>query len=64
MEYKRIDGKTPMGGDYSEIWYLDEQGEVVEEERATKCIVRECLEDGTVIASTRGNIRHGSQSNR
>ena len=43
MEYKRINEKTPSGGDYLEIWYLDDESNSVDEKIATRCIIRECL---------------------
>ena len=42
MEYKRIEGETPSGGDYSEIWYLDAQGNVVDDQYAARCSINEC----------------------
>lgn len=52
----RIEESTPNGGDYSEILYLDGDGNVTEEESATHCVIRECLSDGTLIAETWGVI--------
>mgnify|MGYP007013893314 CR=1 FL=1 len=57
---KRIDGLTPAGGDYSEIWYFDDNGNVVNKSEATTFIVRECMKDGTLISSTRGFINNGN----
>lgn len=37
-------GKTPSGGDYSEICYIDNN----------RMVIRECKEDGTLIAETWG----------
>ena len=47
--------KTPNGGDYSEIYYLDDNGNLVDEAEATKCIIRECKADGTLINEIFGN---------
>ena len=58
MEYKRIEGKTPSGGDYSEIWYIDKNGNVVDEDAATNCIVNECQNDGRIVATTRAIINN------
>lgn len=51
---KRIDGPTPAGGAYSEIWYFDSNDNVVDEKEATTFIIRECAKDGTLIKTTRG----------
>ena len=58
MEYKRIEGETPSGGDYSEIWYLDAQGNVVDDQYAARCSINECKKDGTLILSTIGFTKH------
>ena len=47
--YKRINEPTPNGGDYSEIYFLNELGQHVDEAVATKCVIRECMIDGTLI---------------
>ena len=54
MTYKRIDERTPSGGDYSEIYYLDENNNVVDESVAAKCVIRECKADGILIQETWG----------
>lgn len=41
---ERVYGKTPSGGDYSEICYIDNN----------QMVIRECKEDGTLIAETWG----------
>ena len=41
---ERVYGKTPSGGDYSEICYIDNN----------RTVIRECKEDGTLIAETWG----------
>lgn len=50
----RIDEKTPNGGDYSEIFYMDDFGNAVDEVSATKCVIRECKADGTLVNETFG----------
>ena len=57
MDYKRIYEKTPAGGDYSEIFYLDDIGNSTDEEIATNCIIRECKQDGELVSSTRVRIK-------
>ena len=49
MTYKKIMGKTPSGGDYSEIYYFDSDGNPSDEEKASRCIIRECKADGTLL---------------
>nr|DAQ63738.1 MAG TPA: MORN repeat variant [Caudoviricetes sp.] len=41
---ERVYGKTPSGGDYSEICYIGNN----------RMVIRECKEDGTLIAETWG----------
>ncbi len=50
----RIDEKTPCGGDYSVISYLDKDHNLVDESEATEFIIEECRKDGIVIVSTMG----------
>lgn len=52
MKVKRIDEPTPAGGDYSELYYLNDKGEVVDEKFATRGVIRECLKDGTLVNET------------
>lgn len=47
--YERVEGKTPNGGDYSEIYYQDEKGNPVDETEAKKFVLRECKSDGTLV---------------
>lgn len=56
---ERVDGKTPNGGDYSEIFYLDKDHNEVEPEEAAEFILWECKKDGTIISTTRGLMRDG-----
>ena len=52
MNNHRIDGPTPSGGDYSEMIFLDDSHNVVEKEKATHGVIRECKENGTLIKET------------
>ena len=49
MTRKRTNGKTPNGGDYSEVVFLNDAGDSVDETVATKCVIRECKADGTLV---------------
>ena len=49
MKHEKIIETTPNGGDYSEIFYFDDNGNPVDSKEATKCIIRECKNDGTIV---------------
>jgi hypothetical protein len=49
MVFEVIKGKTELGGDYREIYYFTNEMMPCEKEHATKAILRECKEDGTLI---------------
>lgn len=49
MKYKKVIGNTPSGGDYSEIYYFDSNLNNVDEKIASKCTIRECKSDGTLV---------------
>lgn len=57
MKRKRVNEKTPNGGDYSEIFYFDKDGNSVDQENAAKCLIRECSKDGKLIKETWGTCR-------
>ena len=52
--YERIDEPTPSGGDYSECYYFDDDDNAVDSSIATKCIIRECKKDGTLLTELFG----------
>ena len=52
MMKRRVDEPTPAGGDYSEMIYLDDRGNNVDEKFASRGIIRECKNDGTIIQET------------
>jgi hypothetical protein len=54
MNYKKVIHNTPAGGVYSEIYYFDLDWNNVDEENASKCIIRECKSDGTLVQGTFG----------
>ncbi len=47
--YKRSDEETPNGGAYSEIYYLDDNGNCADEKEATHCVIRECDKNGNML---------------
>lgn len=47
--YERVNEPTPAGGDYSEIYYLNDDNDVVDSSEAKKCVIRKCKADGTLI---------------
>lgn len=49
MVFEVIRGTTPLGGAYREIYYFTDEMMPIEKEKATRAIVRECKEDGTLI---------------
>ena len=49
---KRIDGKTPFGGDYAEFHFLDAENNEVDEGKETSIVIRECKADGTLVKET------------
>ena len=51
---KRIDTKTPNGGSYCVITFLNEKDEAVEEEKATRCRISEYDEKDELISETVG----------
>ena len=51
---RKIKGRTPNGGAYSEICFFDEKGNAVDETRAVRCVIRECSETGELISETWG----------
>jgi hypothetical protein len=54
--YQKVKGKTPNGGAYSEIYFFDEDGNIVDETKAVRCVIRECSEQGELITETWGTV--------
>ena len=54
MRHVRVDEPTPNGGDYSEIYYFNDNGDVVDQEDATRCVIRECKNNGELLNETWG----------
>ena len=52
MKVEKIKGKTPNGGDYSELYYMDKDGKPVDKKNAVTGILRECKKDGTLVSET------------
>ena len=57
-KYLKMNGKTPNGGDYSEIYYFDSDGNNVDETEAVRCVIRECTIDGELIEETWGTVEN------
>ena len=57
-KYERINEPTPNGGAYSEIYYFNDVGEPADETMATKCVIRECAVDGSLICETWGTCEN------
>ena len=55
--YKRLDEPTPNGGSYSEIYYFNDKGEIVDEMSATRCVIRECTKDGELLNEIWGFVK-------
>ena len=55
-KHLKVNGRTPHGGDYSEIYYFDTDGNVVDETEAVRCVIRECTKQGELIAETWENV--------
>lgn len=55
-KYQKVNGETPNGGDYSEIYYFDSTGNIVDESEAVRCVIRECTKNGELIAETWGTV--------
>ena len=56
VSHIRIEGATPSGGVYSEIYFFDAAGNPVDETKAVRCIIRECAENGDLINETWGTV--------
>ena len=57
MTQEKIIEKTPNGGDYSEIFYFDYNGNPIDSDKATRCIIRECKNDGSLVNETFGTCK-------
>lgn len=53
---ERINRKTPNGGAYSEIHYLDDNKRACDKAHATVVRIRECKTDGTLVQETYGRV--------
>ena len=51
-----LDGQTPSGGAYSEIYYFDDDGNPADEEEATRCVIRECDKNGNLLNEVWGTV--------
>ena len=64
MKYERDNQPTPNGGAYSEVYYLNDQNEVVDASEAMRGVLRECLEDGTLVQETWFFTRRAQQAGK
>lgn len=55
-KYIRTDEPTPSGGDYSEIYYFDSDGNPADEKEASRCVIRECKKNGDLINEIWGTV--------
>lgn len=52
---------TPNGGDYSEFWYLDKNGEVAKTMKdATQFRILEKKDNGEIVQTTYGKLERGN----
>lgn len=57
MNGEKIWGQTPNGGDYSLVFYVDDNGISVNPNEATKIIIQEYTKDDKMIQETIGFVR-------
>ena len=57
-KYRIIKGETPNGGAYSEIYFLDDEGDPTDEKKAVQCVIRECAENGDLVNEIWGTVRN------
>jgi hypothetical protein len=51
-------GQTPNGGDYSEFWYLDKDGNVAKsKDEATQFRILEKKNNGDLVQTTYGELK-------
>lgn len=60
MQSEKIIEKTPNGGVYSIITYLDNYGKVVDKKEATKCVIGEYDKDDNLIFETFGELEENN----
>ena len=56
LDYERINEPTPSGGDYSEIYYFNDEMEPTDEAIATRCVIREFRRDGELLNEIWGTV--------
>lgn len=50
---ERVDGPTPNGGDYAEMYLFDKKGRIVDDEKkAVRGVIRECKKNGELLMET------------
>ena len=56
MEKELIEGKTPNGGVKAEIYYMNDNEEMVDKKKATRVVIRELDENNNLIFESWGII--------
>lgn len=53
---EKVYGETPAGGDYSEIYYFDENWNSCDKSVAVRFKIRECRNDGQLVMETSAGL--------
>ena len=56
--FERVLEKTPNGADFSEIRFYDEKMMPCKKQNATRCVIVEKMNDGTVVRRTFGFVEN------
>lgn len=59
--YRKVEERTPNNGAYSEIYFFDESGHIVDETVAVRLVIRECNERGELLKETWGITQRGQK---
>ena len=63
MGYTTEQEKTPNGGDYSEIYYRDAEGNATDAGHAVSCEIVEYKNSGEIVGRTYGKCTPGTSRN-
>ncbi len=58
MARERNNKKTPLGGDYSELVYVNDMLQEVSKEDATQCIIYERKNNDEIVGITYGYLKN------